>query len=274
MGGGYIFELCFIFYNRIYYLTMIYGITFSDEKMSQSAEVCEKSMKRNGVDTTWRYDPEYWKDVEYDIPETFEWLNSDILSQKRGCGFWLWKPWCIAHQMKDCKDGDILIYADAGVEFIAPISHIIDRMDQDMFLFTNTHPNHHWTKRFTLDTMMPGWSHDRDANTQWPQVQASVIFIKVNQNTRDFIKKWLLWCQMPGIIDDSASPGGELSYFQDHRHDQSVLSILATQAKYRLHWWPTAYAEHIRVEGDTYPVLFNHHRLRDKGKGDGEPEWD
>jgi hypothetical protein len=236
---------------------MIYGVTYSDDQMTISRDKCIMSMKKNGVD-----------EVEGNIALDYHFcsVNSSIIDHPRGAGYWLWKPYVISKMMERCCDGDILIYADAGVEFVNHVSHIIDRMDENIFLFTNTHPNHHWTKRETLDAMMPGWENTYHINTPWPQVQASVIFFKVCQETRNFVKRWLLWCQMPGLIDDSK--GAQKPYFQDHRHDQSILTILATQAGYKLHWWPTAYAEHIRVSGDDYPVMFNHHRKRNN-----EYEW-
>lgn len=232
---------------------MIYGVSYSDDKMTKSKELCSLSMLKNGVD-----------EVEDNI--TLDWnfskFNADILSSPRGCGYWLWKPYCINEIMNRCNDGDMVVYADSGVEFIAPVREIISRMDQNAFLFTNTHPNHHWTKRYALDQMQPGWEKEYDKDTPWPQVQASVIFLKVCEETRRFVKEWLLWAQMPDIISDKPSPQGEYPFYQDHRHDQSIITVLAYRYGYRLHWWPTAYAEHIRVPGDTYPVLFNHHRKR------------
>jgi hypothetical protein len=56
---------------------------------------------------------------------------------QRGHGWWQWKPQVVELAMRGCSDGDTLIYSDAGVEFIAPVSHIIDRMAQDIFLFGN-----------------------------------------------------------------------------------------------------------------------------------------
>lgn len=250
----------------------IVGATYSDEKMTRSAELCSLSMQKNGVDKVFQANSSWWKAWEY--TDTFEWLNRTILQQKRGCGYWLWKPWLIADVINnDCVDGDILIYSDAGIEWLQPVKEIIDRMDQNAFLFTNTHPNHHWTKRYTLDTIKPGWNHNIDKDSSWPQAQASVIILKVCDETRRFVKEWLLWCQMPDIINDVPSPGGEMAYYQEHRHDQSVLTLMADKYNYRLHWWPTAYAEHIRVPGDNYPVMFNHHRKRNAGMGDGDVEW-
>ena len=39
-----------------------------------------------------------------------------IVKNKRGYGNWLWKPYLIKKQMDKMKDGDILLYLDAGCE--------------------------------------------------------------------------------------------------------------------------------------------------------------
>ncbi len=237
---------------------MIQGITYTDSNMQMSADLCVQSMGKNGVDITSIYRDD-------SIDRVFKTQNWQILSADRGHGFWLWKPYVINRHIDGMADGEILIYSDAGVEFITPVREIIDRMDEDLFFFTNTHPQFHWCKRETMEAMNAG-------RNQKGQAQASVIFIKVNQKTRDFIKDWLLWCQMPGLIDDSKWLEQHRE-FQDHRHDQAILTNLIYKYGYKMHWWPTAYAEHIRVEGDTYPVMFNHHRKRDPGCGKGDSEW-
>lgn len=252
-------------------------VTFTDDKMTRSAALCAESAKRFGVDNAivWQKYMITGEGNTKDVDKEFYEFNKDILDAERGAGFWLWKPYIIYKELLRLNEGDILIYADAGIEFVNDVQHIISRMDEDLFLFTNTHPNHHWTKLEVLDTMMPGWRDRYTVDTPWPQVQASIIFMKVTPWVKYFMKSWLLWCQMPGLITDDKRPCvHEEPYFQDHRHDQSILTILHTKhGLKRLHWWPTAYAEHIRVPGDNYPVMFNHHRKRDPGKGGGDVEW-
>lgn len=245
---------------------MIYGITYSSGNMDISAKKCVESMERNGVDkATRKGGPRYYRDED----ETFWRLNEATLTADRGAGYWLWKPYIIFWAMEYANDGDILIYSDAGVEFVNHVSHIINRMDEDIFFFSNGWPHYDWCKKVVFDTILP-WGPDAKwqqmANTRYemPQVQASVIFIRVNDNTRYFVKEWLLWCQMPGFIDDSPSPGGERPGFQEGRHDQAILTCLSYKYGYRQHWWPTQYSNHIpRSSEDNYPVMFNHHRLRD-----------
>ncbi len=39
-----------------------------------------------------------------------------ILKNKRGYGYWVWKPYLISKILKEINDNDILLYLDAGCE--------------------------------------------------------------------------------------------------------------------------------------------------------------
>jgi len=134
-------------------------------------------------------------------------------------------------------------------------------MWDDVFLFGNNWRHVDWCKGDVLDAI-------QDA-TDERQVQASVIFIRKTAESMRFVKEWLLWCQMPGLIDDSPSKTPNYPTFQEHRHDQAILTCLQIKHGYRLHWWPASYSDGAFVydklpqyAGDDYPVLFNHHRKR------------
>ena len=51
------------------------------------------------------------------IDEDFNVKYHHILSQKRGGGYWIWKPYIIYHTLKDLQDNDILIYSDSSYYF-------------------------------------------------------------------------------------------------------------------------------------------------------------
>lgn len=261
-------------------------VTFSDESMSRSADLCMASAKVNGV-----YSVGYWP---HDRPSThsrragtglkqtsFYKQNEALLSQPRGLGFWAWKPYVIEKSMRSLSDGDILIYSDAGVEFINNVSHIIDRMDQDIFLFGNNWEHAHWCKRDVIEAIMPG--------TPWAkfgkQVQASVIFFRVSDYTRNFVKEWLDWCLVEWkckdgfgdgrLIDDSPSWTPNHPEFREHRHDQAILTTMAYREGIKLHYWPATYNDGVFnyeklpcYTGDDYPILFHHHRRRNHEWGE------
>jgi hypothetical protein len=161
------------------------------------------------------------------------------------------------------KEGDFLIYTDAGVEFVNSVQHFQGFMDQNCFLFGNSYNHEHWCKGDVTNEIL-GSRADR------LQVQASAMIFKVLPATRQFVKKWLLWCQVPGFIDDSPGLDNDPG-FREHRHDQAILTCLAYRYGYRLHWWPAVYNygafvydRHPVYANDKYPPIFHHHRKRNE----------
>ena len=277
---------------------MIHLVTFSDESMSRAGELCARSAARvgGGVD-----DALHWHHEDL-LATDFYRDNIDILSQPRGLGVWAWKPWVvlmalegkmtgkqfIQNSFTPPKDGDILIYSDAGVEFINNVCHIIDRMDQDIFLFGNNWEHAHWCKRDVIDEVWPCAARDipwsgsdgsegiwENVDTAWTrfgkQCQASVIFFRVSDYSKQFVAEWLKWCLFEGgrLIDDSPSRTPNHPEFRENRHDQAILTTLAYREGIKLHYWPASYNDGAfsykklpEYEGDDYPILFNHHRRR------------
>lgn len=256
-------------------------VTFSDESMSRARELCVDSAMRYGVDD---YDAVSLAAIA-DWPEPH-----GIRLTERGCGYWAWKPLIIHDMLANTvglRDGDTFIYADAGIEFIAPVQHIIERMDQDVWLFGNNWEHAHWCKRDVVEAVWPMSAFDRWSggynktefhNHTWQrfgkQVQASVIFFRVSDYSRQFVAEWLKWCLRDGgrLIDDTPSIAPNHPEFREHRHDQSILTTLSYREGLRLHWWPAIYNRFvpggpvfIYDKGeyqDDYPPLFHHHRLR------------
>lgn len=269
--------------------------------MGRAAQLCIDSAERvGGVNDSLRWFHEDLKRTRFYAD------NIDILSQPRGLGYWAWKPWIIDRAMDNhlherqflensitkIKDGDILIYSDAGVEFINNVSHIIDRMDQDVFLFGNNWEHAHWCKADVVDAIWPLTMKDESLNGNdatgagWErfgkQCQASVIFFRVSDYSRSFVAEWLKWClhkvrysegvctdEWRYLIDDSPSVLPNHPEFQEHRHDQAILTTLAYREGIKLHYWPAMYNDGAfsyeklpEYAGDDYPILFHHHRRR------------
>lgn len=228
-------------------------VTYANESMTISKQVCCDAALANGVDVVWPQNPDT-------ITQEFKDFNP-VLKEERGGGYWLWKPYHIYKAILQCKDGDTLIYSDAGVKLIANVNHIIDVMDQDIFLFSNGHQHVHWTKGDINKAIL----HTNEVSDHYQQVQASLIFFKVNDYTRRFVKEWLLFCQMPGLIDDSPSRMANAPGFAENRHDQAILSALAIREKLSLHWWPDKLwyeSQRYRWANDKYPSMVEHHRKR------------
>lgn len=230
---------------------MIKLVSYASQNMTFSLNKCAEYALKNGVNEV-----QLW--LELDLSDDFKFWNKDILKKERGAGYWIWKPYVIFEEISNCSENDILIYSDAGVIFNTPIHHIIKRMDQDILFFGNTHRHIDWCKRDCLEKMNYQGPQDHE------QVQASVILFKVNQKTIDFVKEWLCWAQMPGMIDDSPSKLPEPPNFKEHRHDQAILTNLAIRDGYKMHHWAAQYNQGNHVHyNDNFPFpLFIHHRKR------------
>lgn len=241
---------------------MIRFITYSADNMTISRDRCANSARKYGADEVYAFHS------KHDVSEEFYNTNKEILDAEfcengtRPCnGYWLAKPYFINKIMNLSDDGDILAYTDAGCEIIADLTHIINAMDQDLFLFTNGLQHIHWCKASVLKAIL----HVDMIDVAHTQVQASMIFIRVNNKTRNFIKEWLLFCQLPGLIDDSPSLLPNHPEFANNRYDQAILSTLSVRDKLTLHWWPDAkwfLSQKYRWPNDNYPAIISHHRKR------------
>jgi hypothetical protein len=228
-------------------------ITFTDENMTIAADICKASALQNNVHEVKIYQPK-------DIDAKFYKANKAILDAPRA-GYWLWKPYFIDRELNSMQDGDYLIYADAGVEIVNNVNHIIDRMTGDIWLFGNKFQHLHWCKGDVI------WAIDPDYDGDDKQAQASVIVVRNSKKSKSFVADWLKWCCFPGFIDDSQSKLPNSTEFREHRHDQAILTCMAIRDNMPLHWWPAMYNGGIflyekTIYNDNYPVLFHHHRMR------------
>lgn len=190
--------------------------------------------------------------------------NSRILQQKRGGGYWLWKPHIILETMKRAADGDIIVYSDAGIKIIAPLIPLIEiAQTQPIILFSSGAINRYWTKRdafILLDADTPRYY---DA----PQLIAGFLVFRNGTTARQFVGEWLRAMEDERVLTDMPNTLGEdnLPEFRDHRHDQSVLSILAVREDIEVYRDPSQWGNKRTMVNSSYPQLLLHHRQKYRG---------
>jgi hypothetical protein len=230
---------------------MIFHVSYASDKMSKSLDICRASALRHGCDAT----------INIDIDPEFAGHNRHILSQPRGAGYWLWKPYIIHRALIDhARSWDYLVYTDAGVEFVGSVNHLIqaiNRSDEDILLFGNHYQHRDWCKREVFDAL-----NCKDGQ----QVQASAMVLKNSENAMYMVEEWLDQCQYRNQINDKCG-SDQYPGFQEHRHDQALLTAVAQAMGLKLHWWPAMYngGAFVYDKGtytDDYPVIFHHHRKR------------
>lgn len=235
----------------------IYLVNFATPKFYSSQEILNRSALQNGVDKVFSYRE---KDI---IGTEFYSKNKKILEQRRGAGYWIWKPYIILDAMSKVKKDDIIIYCDAGIEIIdsiAPLVKIAIQQNGVMLFQTHRHYNRKWTKRDCFVLM------DCDSPKYWDaeQVMGSFSLYLNNEWNKGFVEEWLHYCCNEKIVTDLPTQCGldDLPEFKDHRHDQSILSLLAVKHNIEIFRNPSKKRNSSKkyYTNSPYDTILNHHR--------------
>jgi hypothetical protein len=235
-------------------------ITFGDKKYERSMLRLEETALQNGVDKVNLYSQDWLKHTEF-------WnKNSFILNQPRGAGYWIWKPYIILDAMDlYMEEGDIVMYSDAAVEIIddlSPLFQLADEKDRVIFQIAGGHNNKIWTKRDCFVLL------NCDEQKYWDDLQLTATFSlwKKTEENISFLKEYLRYLRDPRIVTDDPNMCGKPNFleFRDHRHDQSVLSILTRREGFERFCDPSQWGnlERERFSNSPYGQLINHHRKK------------
>jgi hypothetical protein len=166
-----------------------------------------------------------WSATPADLDYKFKEENNFILSQPRGYGYWLWKPYLILKYMENiCEENEMLIYCDAGDWFSESLLNKVKAEIKDCFFIWGGFLNYKYTKKDCF--VLTGCDEEKYWNSG--MTYAAVCFWKKTETTMKFLNEWFNYCKNPNVITDCPNiHGNNIQGFIDHRHDQSVLSVLS-----------------------------------------------
>ena len=164
--------------------------------------------------------------TDTDIDDDFKSKYSNILNSKRGCGYWIWKPYIILDMFNKMSDDDYLIYMDSGAKLVKDPSEFMEMIDEKGILaFSMLHKQYKWTKG---DCFYYINKENKESFKDENQLQGTYIFFRKCDYSVSFVKKWLEYCTMDGLITDEPNKSMDnFGGFIDHRHDQSIFSLLS-----------------------------------------------
>lgn len=163
------------------------------------------------------------------------------------------------------------------IKSLNPLFEICNRQDGIMLFRTHRQLNKKWTKRDCFVLM------NCDSPKYWnaEQLMASFSIYVNNERNRNFVEKWLYYCCNKNIVTDIPNICGLDNFpeFKDHRHDQSILSLLAVKYKIEIFRNPSQNGNRFKMKkfrhpGETahyslkpytnspYDTLLNHHRAK------------
>jgi hypothetical protein len=262
----------------------VHLVSFATPDFQPSFAELAASARRFGVDEVHEWGPERLRRTD------FYRAHHAVLDRPRGAGYWLWKPYILKCLLDQARDGEVVLYADAAITVLRPLAPLAElcRERGGILVFRGHYdglagrPNvcRVWTKRdaFVLTGTDEPAFHDA------PMLDAAFLALARTQRARRFVDEWLRWCTLPAVLTDDPNSCGRanLPGFVEHRHDQSILSLLAARHGLEVFRAPSQFGNHckapaLREAGEwlrqpyddaraclnsPYPTLLFHHRKR------------
>lgn len=163
-----------------------------------------------------------------DIDSAFFQQHEPILSQKKGAGYWLWKPYFLDSILSRMGAADILFYADSGSVFVQKMEPVFSAIEKDSngviaFNMAGKHTEKLWTKR----DVFKATGTESPEYTDSPQRTASFMALRGTPFAKAFVREYLNFCCDAHLLNDEPNSDGWIEpEFQDNRHDQSIWSVL------------------------------------------------
>ena len=199
----------------------------------------------------------FYDDVKIISFENLDKNTKDIISsfiiknEKKGFGYWVWKPLIVQNILNQINYGDVINYMDVGCHIIKKnfkrfnnYINLIKEKDRWILPFQyhsklecnieNINFPKREEQKYTKADLLNYYNFLNDVNiVSSPQFWAGCFFIKKTKKSLDFINEWLdVFYNKFYLINDSLSKIENLQGFVENRHDQSVFSLLCK--KYNL----------------------------------------
>lgn len=199
-------------------------VTFADSKFKESlAIVGKQAAEMNIFDKIYLF-------RESDLDKNFRkylkpWLHL------RGYGYWRWKPYFCHKVMSQLNDDDIIVYGDVatafnpnGIRRLKEYLDLVDSSESGILVFEDYFKEHLYNK---IDNLA---FFEVDKNSEIidsEQILAGLWMMRKTPISAALIDEWCnLAKNNEDLFTDVKSKRTELPEFIEHRHDQSVFSIL------------------------------------------------
>lgn len=205
--------------------------------------------------------------------------HRSTLDHPRGAGYWLWKPYIILETLEHAASGDIVVYSDAGVTVIRSLAPLFALCAEKggILLFGGHYDGiggqqntcEVWTKRDCFVLM----ECDTPRYYRAPMLDASFIVFMKNPQSTSLVNEWLNLCRDPRSLTDSPNQLGLRNRpgFMGHRHDQSILSLLAARHGLEIFRSPSQFGNHCKLAAFRTPNEWLRHPYRMDGSYSNSP---
>ena len=168
-----------------------------------------------------------------------EWARANnITIASRGAGYWKWKPYLILQKLEAVADGDVVAWLDYDLivaHDLTALFCLAQNAASGIALFHfPCHVERFWTKVELAEAMGA-----TDAMLDTVQIYGGLVIIRKTAETIAFVREWLRWTLEGEWTTDALDPKRQHRHFKAHRHDQSILSLLAKKRNLKTFPFPT-----------------------------------
>lgn len=169
------------------------------------------------TDETLKSDQEFWSKHGHFIE-----------TSPKGYGYWIWKPYLVKKAMRAMDTGGILVYADAGCTLhVSGLPRFLEYIElvriHGALVFQTENIEEAWTKMDVIKAMKAR----KQMKTY--QIHATTFLLQKTEATVDLVDAWYSMACNYSLLDDTPSKAPNHPDIKDHRHDQSMWSILCKQ---------------------------------------------
>jgi len=178
----------------------------------------------------------YFDSVKLYIPQIvpgFDAHSSFVSTNKRGYGYWIWKPLVILDRLGSVPEGDIVIYTDAGCTINStPNARSLFKTYMEN---VQSHPSHrmacqtsHIEEMWTKADLLEKFGFRNGPHAKSGQFMGGIIIVVNTAENRAFLREWYDTMVADGYhyVTDAPSRIPNSPIFKEHRHDMSILSLL------------------------------------------------
>jgi hypothetical protein len=226
-------------------INKMYFLTYNDDSGNYDKDI------QKLVDSVKKYS--YCEIIVFhkkDINPYFIQNNQNIFNHSKGGGYWLWKPYIIKETLDKLKEGDILLYIDSKYYFTEPFKNLFtNKMHQDIIIWKNK-PNepHYVLKQWCKMEVIQKYNmYHATFMDNYEICWGGAMILRKSNNIKSLISRWLDICCNENNITDKESSFPNSSDFIDHRHDQSLLSIVLHEFNIQLHFFEKKYLQNTRI---------------------------
>jgi len=199
----------------------IHFITYGDKVFEDSRKrIVEEAQNTRWFDTITAYTPD-------SLSENFKHEYPEVLSQKRGGGYWIWKFDIIRQKLDEIPFGDIVVYLDSGCTInpkgekrFQEYVQMLNDNDKCIISFELTHLE----KTYTTKQLLQYFDLCGDTTYQY---MATVLLMKKTLHVQDIFNTCFDVIRTDWrLITDYYNNIEQMKEFKDSRHDQSILSLV------------------------------------------------